>query len=57
MGRIEILIAYLQVLCNVSKSGVKVYEEIRRTIAEIEQLLNEGESENEQQSLHTMSTN
>jgi hypothetical protein len=44
--RIELLIAYLQALCNASKEGVKVYEEIRRTIAEIERLLNEGASEN-----------
>ncbi|WML30246.1 hypothetical protein RCG24_20580 [Neobacillus sp. OS1-32] len=44
--RVELLIAYLQALCNASRSGVKVYEEIRRVIAGIEQLLSEGESEN-----------
>lgn len=44
--RVEILIAYLQALCNASRSGVKVYDEIRRVIAEIERLLSEGASEN-----------
>lgn len=45
--RIEILVAYLQALCEASKVGVRVYEEIRRVIAEIEKELSEGASEND----------
>lgn len=45
--KIALLIDYLRALCEASRSGVKVYTEIRRAITEIEQLLNEGESEND----------
>lgn len=38
--RVELLIAYLQVLCSASQADVKVFGEMRRTIAEIERLLN-----------------
>ncbi|MEK4031016.1 hypothetical protein MKZ02_21070 [Pseudobacillus sp. FSL P4-0506] len=37
--RAELLIAYLQALCGASQANVRVFEEIHRTITEIEQIL------------------
>lgn len=39
--KIHALIAYLQVLTQVSKCDVLVYDEMRRTIKKLEELLNE----------------
>lgn len=39
--KIHALIAYLQVLTQVSKCDVRVYDEMRRTIKKLEELLNE----------------
>jgi hypothetical protein len=38
--KIHALIAYLQVLTQVSKCDVRVYDEIRRTVKQIDELLN-----------------
>lgn len=37
--RIRLLIEYLQTLAQLSNANVKVFDEIRRTIAEIDRLL------------------
>ena len=41
--QVELLIAYLQALCQANAAGVKVYNEMRRVIGEIEELLKESE--------------
>lgn len=39
--KIEVLVTYLNALVSASKADVMVFEEIRRTIAKIEQLIAE----------------
>lgn len=38
--KVTTLISYLQTLTEVSKCDVQVYEEIRRTVKKLDQLLN-----------------
>lgn len=38
--RVQALISYLQVLSDLSKSNVKVFDEIMRTVKQIEGLIN-----------------